>query len=85
MDICGPNAAKGDEQRKHQRGSDEEYRAEGQEVGDEAHKTGRDYASRRGEALIASKSFGERRVADETEADGNNCQPQEAAGYPLEH
>ena len=73
------------EQRKHQRGSDEEYRAIRQEIGDEAHETGREYPSRRGEALITSESLGERCVANQAKADGGNRQPQEAAGDPLEH
>src|SRR6202161_2107304 len=85
MDVCGPDAAKSDEQRKHQRGGDEEYRAKRQEVGDEAHEAGRDYASHRGEALIAPESFGERGVADETKANGNDRQPQETTCDSLEH
>ena len=85
MDISGPDAAKSDKQRKHQRGGDEEYRAKRKEIGDEAHKAGRHYASHRGEALIASQSFGQRCIADEAEADGYNRQPQEATGDPLKH
>jgi hypothetical protein len=85
MDICRPDAAQSEEQGKHQRGSDEEYRAERQEIGDQAHETGRDYASRRSEALIASEPLGKRGVADETKADGDNRQAQEATGDPLEH
>ena len=85
MDIRRPDAAETGEQRQHQRGSDEEYRAIRQEIGDEAHETGRDHPSRRGEALIASKPFGQRGVADQAKADGSNRQPQEAAGDPLEH
>jgi hypothetical protein len=55
------------------------------EIGDEAHETGRDHPSRRGGALIASEALGKHCVADQAEADGSNCQPQEAAGDPLEH
>ena len=77
--------AESGEQRKHQRGSDEEYRAIRQEIGDEAHETGRDHPSRRSEALIAAESFGERGMADQAKADGSNRQPQEAAGDPLKH
>jgi hypothetical protein len=82
MDIFGPDAAKSPEQRKHQRGGDKEYRAKRQKISDEAHEN---YASCRGEALIASKSFAECYVANDTKADGNNRQPQEPAGGPLEH
>ena len=85
MDIRGPDAAETGEQREHQRGSDEEYRAIRQEIGNEAHKTGRNHPSRRGEALIAPKPFGKRCVANQAKADRSNRQPQEAASDPLEH
>ena len=85
MDICRLDAAESGEQRKHQRGGGKEYRAIRQEIGDEAHETGRDYPSHRGEALIASESFGERCVADQAKADRGNRQSKEATGDPLEH
>ena len=56
---------KAGEQQKRQRRVGEEYRAIRQEIGDEAHDTGRDHPSRRGEALNTSESFGERHVADQ--------------------
>ena len=74
MDIRRPDAAERGEQRNHQRGGSEEYCAIRQEIGDEAHDTGRDHPSRRGEALIASESFGECYVADQAKADGTDHQ-----------
>jgi len=55
------------------------------EIGNEAHKSGSDPPSRRGEALIASESLAKCCVADEAKTDGRNCQPQEPAGNTLEY
>jgi hypothetical protein len=85
VDIGRPNANERGEQRKHQRGNGEKYRAIRHEIGDEARETGREHTSRRGEALIASKSFGERCVADQAKADGDDREAQEPAGDPLEN
>jgi hypothetical protein len=65
MDIRRPDAAESGEQRNHQRGSSEEYRAIRQEISDDPHETGRNHPSRRGEALIASESFGKCYVTDQ--------------------
>ena len=46
MDIRRPDAAETGQQRQHQRGSNEEYRAIRQDIGDEAHETGRDHPAR---------------------------------------
>ena len=82
MDVGSLDAAEGGEQRDHQRGGDEEYRAGTEEIGNEPHETARRTPPIEGEALIASKTLGERCVADEAKADGGNRAAHEPASDP---
>ena len=81
VDVCRVDV-KSDEQRKHQCGGDEKNCSIRQDIADETHEACRDHPSCRGEALIASKSFGKRRVADEANADGSNRQSEQSTSDP---
>jgi hypothetical protein len=64
MDVGCMDASERDEQRKGECGDCQEYRLVRPKISDQAHEAGREQISRRGEALIASEPFRQRRMAN---------------------
>jgi hypothetical protein len=62
MDVACANARESDEQRRGECDDCQEYRLIRQQISDQAHESGRDQASRRGEALVAPQPLRQRRM-----------------------
>jgi hypothetical protein len=85
VDVGCTDASERNEQRKGECGDCQEYRLVRQKISDQAHEGGRDQISRRGEALIASEAFRQRRMANQAEANRSDRRPEEAARASLQH
>jgi len=85
VDVGCTDPSESNEQRKAKCGNCQEYRLVRQEISDQAHKSGRNQASHRGEALIAPEPVRQSRMADEAEADRGDRRPEEPTRDSLQH
>jgi hypothetical protein len=78
------DAGESNKQRQGEHYDQQEDRPVREGISNHAHERGSAKTPDRGKALIATKSFRQPRMADQTETDRSDCRPEQTACHPLE-
>ncbi len=84
IDLVRRDGAQRDERRHQQKNSDDEHGPRREKIANGAHHRGRQAVADRGETRVAAKPFADRRVADQTEADGGHGRAEHAASKRMQ-